>query len=105
MHHVPTGPIFFLFATPEWRWLIAGAYIVWIAYAGLNIGLDNIKLKLVPADNNWPFVAVYYAVADFANGHDDTLRRLGARSPRSERSQRARSTRSCLSPVSSGEYW
>jgi MFS family permease len=65
---VATGPLFFFFAAPEWRWLVAGAYIVWIGYAGLNVGLDTIKLKLAPAENNAPFLAVYYAVADFANG-------------------------------------
>ncbi len=65
---VATGPLFFLVATPERPWLVAGAFLVWIAYAGLNVGLDNIKLKLAPAENNAPFVAVYHAVADLANG-------------------------------------
>ena len=41
---------------------------MWIAFAGLNVGLDNIKLKLAPEDNNAPFVAIYHAVADLANG-------------------------------------
>jgi predicted MFS family arabinose efflux permease len=63
-----TGPLFFLFATPEQRWLVAGAFVAWIAYAGLNVGLDNLKLKLAPADNNAPYLAVYYAVCDLANG-------------------------------------
>ena len=35
---------------------------------GLNVGLDNIKLKLAPPDNNAPYVAVYHAVGDLANG-------------------------------------
>ncbi len=65
---VATGPLFFLAATPQWPWLVAGAFLVWIAYAGLNVGLDNIKLKLAPAENNAPFVAVYHTVADLANG-------------------------------------
>jgi MFS family permease len=65
---VSTGPLFFWIATPEQPWLIAGAFAVWIAYAGLNVGLDNIKLKLAPPDNNAPFVAIYYATADLANG-------------------------------------
>ena len=65
---VATGPLFFLFATPEWRWLLAGAYVVWIAYAGLNVGLDNIKLKLAPEDNNAPYIAMYQAASDLANG-------------------------------------
>jgi hypothetical protein len=32
------------------------------------VGLDNIKLKLAPADNNAPFIAIYYAAGDLANG-------------------------------------
>lgn len=65
---VATGPLFFLIATPDRPWLIGGAFVVWVAYAGLNVGLDNIKLKLAPANNNSPFVAVYHAVSDLANG-------------------------------------
>src|SRR6476469_8320564 len=65
---VSSGLIFFLVATPERPWLIGGAFLVWSAYAGLNVGLDNIKLKLAPADNNAPFVAIYYATGDLANG-------------------------------------
>ena len=63
-----TGPLFFLFATPERWWLVAGAYVAWIAYAGMNVGLDNIKLKLAPPDNNAPYLAVYHAISDLANG-------------------------------------
>jgi len=65
---VSFGPLFFLLATPERPWLIAGAFIVWIAYAGQNVGLDNIKLKLAPEDNNAPFVAIFHTVGDLANG-------------------------------------
>lgn len=65
---VATGPLFYLLATPErWWWLIA-AYVVWIAYAGLNVGLDNVKLKLAPADNNAPYLSAYYAISDLAYG-------------------------------------
>jgi MFS family permease len=65
---VSSGLIFFLVATPERPWLIGGAFLVWSAYAGLNVGLDNIKLKLAPAENNAPFVAIYHATGDLANG-------------------------------------
>jgi MFS family permease len=65
---VATGPVFFLAATAAHPWWIVGAYAVWIAYTGLNVGLDTIKLKLAPADNNAPYVAVYHAVGDLANG-------------------------------------
>ena len=49
---VATGPLFLFMATRERWWWLVGAYVAWIAYAGLNVGLDNIKLKLAPADNN-----------------------------------------------------
>jgi MFS family permease len=65
---VSSGLVFFLIATPERPWLIGGAFLVWTAYAGLNVGLDNIKLKLAPVDNNAPFVTIYFAVGDLANG-------------------------------------
>jgi MFS family permease len=62
------GLLFFLAASLQQPWWIAGAYIAWIAYAGLNVGLDNSKLKLAPADNNAPYLAAYHAVSDVANG-------------------------------------
>jgi MFS family permease len=65
---VAVGPLFFLAATPERWWWLIGAYVVWIAYAGLNVGLDNVKLKLAPADNNAPYISAYYAISDLAYG-------------------------------------
>jgi MFS family permease len=61
---VATGPLFLFLATRDRWWWLLGAYIAWIAYAGLNVGLDNIKLKLAPADNNAPYLAAYYAIGD-----------------------------------------
>jgi MFS family permease len=63
---IATGPLFFLLATPERWWWLIGAYVVWIAYAGLNVGLDNVKLKLAPEDNNAPYLSAYYAISDLA---------------------------------------
>jgi MFS family permease len=63
-----SGLLFFWGATPERAGLIVGSYLAWIAYAGLNVGLDNMKLKLAPADNNAPYLAAYHAVGDLANG-------------------------------------
>lgn len=34
----------------------------------LNVGLDNLKLKLAPADNNVPYLTAYYTVSDFVFG-------------------------------------
>jgi MFS family permease len=62
---VATGPLFFVAATPDCWWWLIGAYVAWMAYAGLNVGFDSAKLKLAPADNTAPYLAVYYALADF----------------------------------------
>ena len=65
---VSTGPLFFIAATPAHWWWLVGAYVVWIAYAGLNVGFDAIKLKLAPRDNNVPYLAVYFALGDCVLG-------------------------------------
>jgi len=60
---VATGPLFFLLATPKHWWIVVGAWVVWIAYAGLNVGLPNLMLKLSPEENNAPHIATYFAVS------------------------------------------
>jgi MFS family permease len=59
---VAAGPLFFLVATPRQWWWFVGAWIVWIAYAGLNVCLPNLMLKLSPAESNTPYIAAYYTV-------------------------------------------
>ncbi|TWT47223.1 MFS transporter [Botrimarina hoheduenensis] len=68
---VALGPLFFWLATPgpPWwapAWIIM-AYVAWIAYAPLNIGLDTLKISYADPSNNAPYVAVYYTVGDLAN--------------------------------------
>jgi hypothetical protein len=63
-----TGSLFLLAARPDFVLPLLGAYVAWIAYAGINVGLDNVKLKLAPVDNNAPYLAVYYALSDLAGG-------------------------------------
>jgi Na+/melibiose symporter-like transporter len=65
---VATGPLFYMIATPDQRWWIVGAYVVWIAYAPINVGLDTLKLRLVPTATTAPALAVYHAMGDLANG-------------------------------------
>lgn len=65
---VATGPLFYLIATPAAPWWIAGAFLVWICYAPLNVGLDHWKLALAPTDDYAPSLATYYALSDLANG-------------------------------------
>jgi hypothetical protein len=59
---VAQGPLFYFFSTPDHRWWIAGAWVVWIAYAGINVCLPNLMLKLSPDESNTPYIATFYAV-------------------------------------------
>jgi MFS family permease len=78
------GPLFYFFSTPQGPWWFVGAWIAWIAYAGLNIGLPNLMLKLAPGQSstatdpagvsnkpcatgsasvsNTPYIAAYFTV-------------------------------------------
>ena len=59
---VAQGPLFYFFSNPAQPWWFVGAWIVWIAYAGLNIGLPNLMLKLSPEGSNTPYIASYFAI-------------------------------------------
>ncbi|HUT08855.1 MAG TPA: MFS transporter [Thermoguttaceae bacterium] len=59
---VAQGPLFYFFATPAQPWWLVGAWTVWIAYAGLNVCLPNLMLKLSPEGSNTPYIATYFAV-------------------------------------------
>ena len=59
---VAQGPLFYFFCTVGPAWWLVGAWVVWIAYAGLNVALPNLMLKLSPRDANTPYIAMYYAV-------------------------------------------
>jgi MFS family permease len=74
------GPLFYFFSTPGERWWFVGAWVVWIAYAGLNVALPNLMLKLSPCAtgpasasgnlratgsasvSNTPYIAAYFTV-------------------------------------------
>ncbi len=59
---VAAGLLFFALATPQhWAWII-GAWVLWVAYAGLNVCLPNLMLKLSPERSNGPYIAAFYAV-------------------------------------------
>lgn len=68
---VATGPLFYLLATPAPPWWAPGwivvAFVVWVAYAPLNIGLDTLKVSYADPTNNSPYVAVYHTAGDLAN--------------------------------------
>lgn len=64
---VATGPLWYWMASPEQPGWIAVAWLVWIGYAAINVGLDTLKLNLANPTNNTPYLAVYHAVSDLVN--------------------------------------
>ena len=63
---VAAGPAFFLVAGEAGWWWLIGAWAVWVAYAGLNVCLPNLILKLSSDQTNTPHIATFYAVTGFA---------------------------------------
>ena len=58
---VAAGLLFFAVATPrQWAWLV-GAWALWVAYAGLNVCLPNLMLRLSPEHANGPYIAAFEA--------------------------------------------
>ncbi|MBL8829955.1 MAG: MFS transporter, partial [Planctomycetaceae bacterium] len=60
---IALGLVFYAAASresPVWLW---GAWIVWIAFAGHNICLNNLMLRLAPSTGNTPHVAMYFVVS------------------------------------------
>ena len=78
---VEIGPLFFLlakmspddFSNPAYLWpfpfwVLAGAWIAWIAYVGLNVGLPSLMLKLAGPQEKAAYVAWYFAVTGIVYG-------------------------------------
>jgi MFS family permease len=59
---VALGPLFFCAAVQRQPWWIVGAWLVWIAYAGINVGQPNLMLKLAPRQSSAAYVAAFHAV-------------------------------------------
>ena len=65
---VASGPLFYFLSgaeQPAWasNLLVAGAWAAWIAYAGLNVCLPNLMLKLSPDESNTPYIATYFSIS------------------------------------------
>ncbi len=59
---VAAGLLCFAVASPaRWGWFM-GAWVLWIAYAGLNVCLPNLMLKLSPERSNGRYIAAFYAI-------------------------------------------
>jgi MFS family permease len=58
---VAAGLLFFLVATPETWWLVAGAYLLWVAYAGINVAMPNLVLSLTQQESYAAYAAAWFA--------------------------------------------
>ena len=75
---VAIGPVFYLLAAwspgvrfvgvPLSWWILSGAWVAWIAYVGLNVGLPNLMLKLAGPEDKAAYVAWYFAVTGIVYG-------------------------------------
>jgi len=59
---VAAAPFFFLLATPAHPWILAGAWLLWSAYAGLNVCLPSLILKLSPGGHGAKYLAWYWGI-------------------------------------------
>jgi len=63
---VSLATVFFLLVTPGAKWWIVGAYVCWVAYAGLNVALPNLMLGLSPPQATAPYAAAWFAWTQLA---------------------------------------
>lgn len=70
---VAAGMLAYMRATPDTWSLIGLAWLAWVAYAGINIGVPNLLLKLAPAGEAGACVAAYFAVTGICYGVSTVL--------------------------------
>lgn len=63
---VASGLLFYAGASPAAPWWIAGAWVLWIAYAGINVAQPNLLLKLARPDMNTAYIATFQALTDLS---------------------------------------
>ncbi|QDU27554.1 Major Facilitator Superfamily protein [Anatilimnocola aggregata] len=65
--------LFFPLATREHPLWLTGAYLCWIAYAGLNVCLPHLMLKLSPGENSPPYISLYFALGGLVTAASSVL--------------------------------
>lgn len=70
---VAAGMLAYMRATPETWGLIGLAWLAWVAYAGINIGVPNLLLKLSPPGQSGSCVAGYFALTGICYGVSTVL--------------------------------
>ena len=67
------GPLFYFFSTPDSWWWFLGSSVAWIAYAGLNIGIPNLMLKIAPRGENANYLTIYFTCTGLCYGMNTLL--------------------------------
>lgn len=70
---VAAGMLAYMRATPETWGLIGLAWLAWVAYAGINIGVPNLLLKLSPPGQSGACLASYFALTGLCYGISTVL--------------------------------
>lgn len=65
---VSSGSLFYIFATPEFWYIISGAAVVWIAWIAVNIGISKLILQQSPKGEKTAAVALYFTATTLCFG-------------------------------------
>ena len=65
---VAAGGALFLFATPEFPWPFHAAWVLWIAYAGLNVAIPDLTLRFAPQGAAGPWIGLSFSLAAVSFG-------------------------------------
>lgn len=65
---VAAGGALLLLATPEFPWPFHAAWILWIAYAGLNVAIPDLTLRFAPQGSAGPWIGLSFSLAAVSFG-------------------------------------
>jgi MFS family permease len=65
---VAAGGALLLFATPEFPGPFHAAWILWIAYAGLNVAIPDLTVRFAPQGSAGPWIGLSFSLAAVAFG-------------------------------------
>ncbi len=63
---ISLASVFFLYATPDAKWWVLGAYACWLAYGGENVTLPNLMLGLSRPGQAAAYTAAWFAWTQLA---------------------------------------
>lgn len=65
---VALGLVFYLPASPEDPWWIVGGWVCWVAYAGINIALSSLTIKLAGQGEASLYLAAWFGITGVIYG-------------------------------------